>query len=92
MPAVGEDRQPAVAVQVDEARGDDLAGRIDFMADRGRRLIGRRQDPDAPVRDLDRAGPTRRGLALGLNEAAGYLELRARPPRLRSRRTLCEDT
>ena len=33
---LGEDHEAAVAVQVDEARGDDLAGGVDACAPRGR--------------------------------------------------------
>ena len=73
---LGEDHQAAVAVQVDEARGDDPAGGVDAAADvRGQRLVGLEEPQPLPVDDDTPRSPGRAGPVD--DRAAGDEQIRA---------------
>ena len=59
MARVGEDHEPAVGVEVDEPRGDDLPAGVDPAAGEGNRLA-RSRDPDPAAVDRHVAGPAGR--------------------------------
>ncbi len=52
-----QDVEATVAVEIDEARGHDLAGGIDRAGDMLGRWLRRAQEPQALALDDDRAGP-----------------------------------